>query len=280
LSASGEVVQAVVVLYRVAPQESRALRGLLDALQQDAALAAAIRVLVYDNSPIAAEPPHGCTYVHDAQNGGVLAAYSGALAEAQLRGAAWLLLLDDDTQVTTEFVRAQLQMVYQLAARTSIGAVVPKLRSAGRVASPHGGMGWNQAPLDEAFNGEAPVGTTAFNSGALLRRTAVEAVGGFPAGYPLDFLDHAMFARLARAGYRVWVLPVTLEHAMTWEDPAREMSVERFANVLESELRFHREYGSWTTLLAFRLRCARRGWQYRDWPDKRYAEICWRVARG
>jgi cellulose synthase/poly-beta-1,6-N-acetylglucosamine synthase-like glycosyltransferase len=276
----GPALQAVVVLYRCAPEDSPALCGLQSALHADPA--AAIRVLVYDNSPAGNPPaptlPDNIVYLHDPANGGLLAAYTHALQQAQASGAEWLLLLDQDTQVTADFVQLQLQMVDELAARPTISACVPRLRSAGQLVSPHGPLGLRQDALPAAFTGEAPLGTTAFNSGAMLRRSALQAVGGFPPGYWLDFLDHALFARLARAGFRLWVLPIELDHAMTWEDPARSMSIERFENVLEAERRFHKEYGSWTGSLTFRARCARRAWRYRKWPDKRYAKACWRMA--
>ena len=218
----GPALQAVVVLYRCAPEDSPALCGLQSALHADPA--AAIRVLVYDNSPAGNPPaptlPDNIVYLHDPANGGLLAAYTHAQQQAQASGAEWLLLLDQDTQVTADFVQLQLQMVDELAARPTISACVPRLRSAGQLVSPHGPLGLRQDALPAAFTGEAPLGTTAFNSGAMLRRSALQAVGGFPPGYWLDFLDHALFARLARAGFRLWVLPIELDHAMTWEDPA------------------------------------------------------------
>jgi len=210
----------------------------------------------------------------------LLAAYRRALTEAQQNGASWLLLLDDDTQVTAEFIQTQLQMTDELAAKPNVAAVVPRLRSGGVVRSPHASVGWRQSPLPLDRDGPAPIGTTAFNSGAMLRRSAIEAVGGFPDGYPLDFLDHATFARLARAGFRVWVLPITLDHPMTWDDPSGAMGFERFAHVLAAEQRFHREYGGIEGALAFRLRCALRAWRYRKWEDKRFAEACSRMAKG
>lgn len=277
------LIQAVVVLYKVAPEDSAALAGLLGALAQDRATANAVRLLVYDNSPQAQnwQPPANvhALYIHDIANGGLLAAYQRALIEAQQNGAPWLLLLDDDTQVTDDFMQMQLQMTSELAARPDIAAVVPRLRSGGIVRSPHGPVGWRQSPLPLHRDGPAPVGATAFNSGAMLRRSAIEAVGGFPGNYPLDYLDHAMFARLARAGYRLWVLPVTLDHPMTWDDPSGEMGYDRFARVLATEQRFHREYGGIEGAIAFRLRCALRAWRYRRWEDQRFAEICWRIAK-
>jgi GT2 family glycosyltransferase len=277
-------IQAVVVLYEVAPESSAALTGLLAALAADLAAANAVRVLVYDNSPQAhtwqAPPNISAVYVHDATNGGLLAAYRRALADAQRNGAPWLLLLDDDTQVPGEFVQMQLQLTAELAAKPDIAAVVPRLRSGGVVRSPHAPIGWRQSALPLDRDGPAPVGVTAFNSGAMLRRSAIEAVGGFPNHYPLDFLDHAMFARLAHAGYRLWVLPITLEHPMTWDDPRGAMGFERFVRVLAAEQRFHREYGGIEGALAFRLRCGLRAWRYRKWQDKRFAEACWRMAKG
>jgi len=278
------LIQAVVVLYQVAPPDSAALAGLLNALAQDSAAGNAIRVLVYDNSPQrqAWQAPENvqAIYVHDRANGGLLAGYQRALVEARQNGAPWLLLLDDDTQVTPEFVQTQLQMSGELAAQPDIAAVVPRLRSGGVVRSPHGPVGWRQSALPLDRDGPAPVGATAFNSGAMLRRSAIEAVGGFPESYPLDFLDHAMFARLTNAGYRLWTLPITLDHVMSWDDPAKAIGIDRFGRVLEAEQRFHREYGGRPGILAFRLRCARRAWQYRRWQNPHYAELCRRFALG
>jgi hypothetical protein len=71
-----------------------------------------------------------------------------------------------------------------------------------------------------------------------------------------------------------------LEHAMAWEDPEREMSVERFRGVLAAEKRYHERYGSWGSAMAFRLRMLKKAVAYAGWKDKRYARLSLKAAMG
>ncbi len=296
-------IEAVLVLYRVRAEGSESWRTMKAALSESKELAAEVgkrlRLLVYDNTPEAPGSDGGIVegaraetefrmagvevrYERDAANGGLVAAYSRALNEAG--DAEWLLLLDQDTTLTAEYLREAMRLADELAGDESVGAIVPKLRSGGKVQSPHRALGWGQAPLDEKFKGratEAETGAvTAYNSGALLRVSAMRELGGFPPGFWLDYLDHATFAELRQAGKSVWVMEAQLEHAMSWEDPEREMTVERYRGVLAAEERYHRRYGSRGSALAFRLRMLKKAIAYAGWKDKSYARLSLRAAMG
>jgi GT2 family glycosyltransferase len=190
------------------------------------------------------------------------------------------MLLDQDTTLTADYLREAVELAEELAEDVSVGAIVPKLRSGGKVRSPHRALGWAQAPLDEDFVGRAEEPVTAYNSGALLRVAALDGMGGFPAGFWLDYLDHATFAELRQAGLGVWVMETKLEHAMAWEDPEREMTVERYRGVLAAEERYHKRYGSWGSAMAFRLRMLKKAMAYAGWKDKRYARLSLKAAMG
>jgi GT2 family glycosyltransferase len=299
-------IDAVLVLYRATPAESESWRTLCAALRASPELQDSLRLLVYDNSPadsglaadgtsgLREELPVSVRYVRDENNGGLAAAYSRALEEASARteavidakaafiegGADWLLLLDQDTTLTAEYLREAAWLATELAEDESIAAIVPKLRSGGVVRSPHRALGWAQAPLGDKFTGRAQGEVTAYNSGALLKVSAMEKLGGFPPGFWLDYLDHATFAELRQAGLGVWVMAAELQHAMSWEDPQREMTVERFRGVMAAEKRYHERYGSWGSALAFRLRMLRKAVQYLRWKDKRYAQLSLKAAMG
>lgn len=295
------MIDAVLVLYRATAEESESWRTLRAALENSTAVRKRLRLLVYDNTPGesgggAAEGggaavragvegletggtmPLPVRYVRDAANGGLMAAYSRALKEAS--GAEWLMLLDQDTTLTADYLREAVELAEELAEDVSVGAIVPKLRSGGKVRSPHRALGWAQAPLDEDFVGRAEEPVTAYNSGALLRVAALDGMGGFPAGFWLDYLDHATFAELRQAGLGVWVMETKLEHAMAWEDPEREMTVERYRGVLAAEERYHKRYGSWGSAMAFRLRMLKKAVAYAGWKDKRYARLSLKAAMG
>lgn len=299
-------IDAVLVLYRVTPAESESWRTLRAAVRASPGLQEGLRLLVYDNSPadsglatdessgLREDMPLNVRYVCDESNGGLAAAYSRALAEAGAEsdaagdaktafrdgGADWLLLLDQDTTLTAEYLREAAWLATELADDETVGAIVPKLRSGGLIRSPHRALGWAQAPLGEKFAGRAQEDVTAYNSGALLRVSAMQKLGGFPPGFWLDYLDHATFTELRQAGFGVWVMAAELEHAMAWEDPQREMSVERFRGVLAAEKRYHERYGTWGSAIAFRLRMLKKAVEYSFWRDKRYARLSLKAAMG
>ena len=72
----------------------------------------------------AAFPIH---YVHDPSNGGLASAYNFALARAESEEREWLLLLDQDTSPTREFIVELLEAAASLHARPDVAAIVPKL---------------------------------------------------------------------------------------------------------------------------------------------------------
>ena len=244
----GTLVLAVVVLYRMSPEESPAFQSLMRAVVE--ASANSIACVVYDNSPAAhllPATPFACTYRHDAANPGLAAAYQYALEQAEVAGVPWLLLLDQDTVVTAEYLAEAVREVGSLRERTELGAIVPKLVQDGLVLSPHWPFGHgSQEGFGERFGVMEPEARF-YNSGALLRVEAVRAAGGFPLNYPLDYLDHAMFARLQAQQRSVFLLHAELTHQL--ESKSQDIHVDlkgspRLRGILAAETRFYREYGS------------------------------------
>jgi hypothetical protein len=123
-------------------------------------------------------------------------------------------------------------------------ALVPKLVEKGVMCSPAEPPVLG-VPLAWEHEGLAGARLIAFNSGAVLRVGAVVAMGGFPDGFPLEYLDHATFAALQARGGRVYVMRSTLEHALSSNSEKTDAaSVRRQAVVLESERRFYARYGT------------------------------------
>jgi GT2 family glycosyltransferase len=86
-----------------------------------------------------------------------------------------------------------------------------------------------------------------YNSGAVLRMSALREIGGFPEEYWLDYLDHAVFHRLQAAGGKVFVMEARLAHEMSIHQPNKEANpahAARQANQLAAEVRFYREHGT------------------------------------
>jgi GT2 family glycosyltransferase len=157
-----------------------------------------------------------------------------------------------------------------------IGAFVPKLRAHGRVYSPESSYLYqlrrqfrrqrHQLAVDAV--GIQPRALNAYNSGALLRAEAMRAVGGFPAEFWLDFLDHAVFEELDRGGYRVFVMRAVLEHDLSHADPAA-VPLWRRRNVLTAQTRFVLRYGGWRERAWFRVSLLRgAGRAFRESPHR------------
>src|ERR1700722_11755188 len=102
---SGCRILAIVVLYKQAPAESHALSSFFRILNERPQMAGHFSLVVYDNSPHSHEvaDTFPVDYVHDPSNGGLAAAYNYALGRAEGAGYEWLLLLDQDTTLTSEF---------------------------------------------------------------------------------------------------------------------------------------------------------------------------------
>ncbi len=240
-------ILAVVVLYRRSAEQSESVMSLRSLIAGSVACWEALELTICDNSPYPQAPPAGFDglYVQDLANPGLAQRYNEALRWAEKRGAAWLMLLDQDTTVTEGYLRE----VVERAAAPETGsfvAMVPKLVEAGVVCSPAYPPTYGPARAIELdFCGAARQNLQIFNSGAVVRVSALRTMGGFPERYPLDYLDHATFRTLQPQG-ELLVLREALEHQLSSNDSGRTDAdfAERQERVLDAEYRFYAEYGS------------------------------------
>lgn len=257
-------IVAVVVFYQMALAESPTYRTLSTLLQERGIGPDVIELKLVDNSPQRQEPPpaHMGCYEHDGTNAGLARRYNQALAAAQRSGAEWLLLLDQDTALTAGYLEELLDLSTAVAKDGRIGAVVPKLMEGGKVQSPH----WPQFSradlrLDENVFGPMAEKLRIYNSGAMIRTTALRAIGGFPESYWLDYLDHATFQKLHDRGYSVFVMRAKLAHEMSIHRADRfksEASLKRLENQLAAQSQFYGEFGTARERMLFRLSLAKR----------------------
>jgi GT2 family glycosyltransferase len=245
-----KTVLAVVVLYRQTMAESPSCRVLLECMAADGPLRDSVELLVTDNSPEAQPLPADFPgrYVHDGENPGLAKRYNLGLRMAAEQGLGWLLLLDQDTSLTREYLDEMLQRSVELANEEQVAAVAPKLVSGGVLQSPHRPPFQPvRSGVDVASKGILPGRLCVYNSGALLRVSALLAIEGFPEAYGLDYLDHAVFAQLQARGGRVYVMDAQLEHEMSIYRSDHETNPAwpaRQRNQLASAVRFYREFGS------------------------------------
>jgi GT2 family glycosyltransferase len=280
---AGILIQCVVVLYKQRPEQAQSLSSLLRICEQDPSIARKISIFVQDNSPESQLPaskgiPVNVDYHHEPTNPGLAAAYNNALQAGKDRQAEWLLLLDQDTAVDRDFLLRLLTAVNgELSQRAC--AIVPKLVKGDLVLSPNivGKVAYR--PVSASLAGFSVQPLVAFNSATCLRIQPLEAIGGFPREYWLDYLDHIVFHRLQAAGGRVYVLDSRLEHSLSLRNIESEVSVQRYANILSAEWRFIRDTGEVGGPLVHRLRLLRRALsQAIKLNNKTYAWSTFKVA--
>jgi GT2 family glycosyltransferase len=267
-----------IVIYKKRIESSEAIQSLLACLADDAAaLAANFRILLYDNSPEPQGPPHApgipIEYRHHGLNDGLAVAYNCALALALAADIPWLMLLDQDTKVTAEYLQEIIQLQPAATQDARLAAFAPKLIGTTGLRSPAMDFldslrrqvklpRWRRpliVPRDTY--GPQRERIVAFNSGAVLRTQALQAIGGFPEEYWLDFLDMAVFHALYQRGWYLFVTNSTLDHALSVEDAAflqQSTSLARHRNILSAMIHYVKTNGSaWEQLL-------HRGWLVRN----------------
>jgi GT2 family glycosyltransferase len=265
------LIQCVVVLYKQRPRESNALSALLDICNSDPSIASQIAILVQDNSPLAQEfvldvPEIGHSvcleYHHTLGNPGLAYAYNNALDLANKHNIPWLLLLDQDTCLTRQFLIRLLEAIRTNTHSQMCCAFVPQLVREGLVLSPQvvGKIFYRR--LRRGCSGLATQPLVAFNSAACIRVHDLTAIGGFPKEFWLDYLDHMVFYSLQQAGGRVFVLDSQLEHSLSLTNIESEVSNERYENVLRAEWMFVRKTGWGGGSVAHRFRLLKRAFSH------------------
>jgi GT2 family glycosyltransferase len=264
VSNSPSSILAILVLYNRELSQSQSGSSLLRILNDSPELAKHFSLVLYDNSPQSQTPEiassYPICYIHDPSNGGLASAYNFALQRAESEERDWLLLLDQDTSLTREFVLELVQATASLHARPEVGAIVPKLRVNGRIDSPAADLFDQmrrqflrpQQAITQETVGIKQQSLCSYNSGSTLRVTALRSIGGFPAEFWLDFLDHAVFRALFSNGFRVYVLRSTLEHDSSYSDIG-SMPIWRLRNIILARTLYVQRSGSFIDRVLYRI---------------------------
>ncbi len=229
----------IVVIYRIREEDSLACRSLRQLLGDE----------LYRQQ----------VYVHDNTEDNIYlaAAYNKGCGYAQQHGCQWMVLLDDDTEITEEYL-TELQRITE---QDGSFVAVPRLEdSAGRLLSPF------------RYHGRL----TAFNSGVAIPVGLMrDTIGTFSTDFPLDYLDYWFFLQLRRKGIEVRVMQASLRHSLSISDYS-QVSAERYQSLLTAEKRFAEEEGGMYPFL-YRLRLLGRAVKW-TMTGHRYTKETWRAA--
>jgi GT2 family glycosyltransferase len=274
-------IVAVVVLYKRRPDRSQTINSLAVIFERNPGLLRTLRVFIWDNSPTAIDDlylPFPCDYKHDGRNVGTSGAYNNAMEFATALGAPWLLLLDQDTTLSDEFLPRMLEYSYSLQDSPEVGSVVPFIYSHAQLVSPRlvGRFNRNQQiPL--TFHGICRKKAFAVNSTTLLRVAALREIGGYSEEFWLDLSDVYAFQEMYLKGKYIYVASdLVLQHSLSGMDHEKEMSSERYRNFLAAESAYVDLYSSPPERVAQLLRLLVRTYrQYRRYENKAFARLAY-----
>jgi GT2 family glycosyltransferase len=232
---------AVIVLYKMHPQDSSTLRTLLAAAQESAFLD--LQILLWDNTPGGQDPGPllpGVLYEQYPFNPGLARAYNHALHLAAAQHYSWLLTLDQDSILPTNFVDRMSQLARRFHGRSQVGAIVPQVADGGRNLSPFVlALGAIPKWFVSGYEGLPTSTVYAVNSAAMLHVEALLAVDGYDPMLPLDISDLNLFHRLGKAGKRVYVSgDLLVLHDFSLLNKAGRMSIQRYDALLLDECFF------------------------------------------
>lgn len=252
-----EDIFLVVVLYKTKLEDTKTINSL------DASIASDCNLFVFDNSPIKQyELAHfkyknfEVHYFHNANNPGLSTAYNSALNKCNKLNKKWLLLLDQDTTFTKEYI-SEIKSLDLNKLPPAVVAVMPNVVSMpdGRIIAPvKMFLGGICRPVTiENFVVTSSI--TGINSGTLLNAFYMNEIGGFSEKYTLDMLDHWYFRKFFNDGKSVYVLKSKIfQDLSVFGNFEENVSFNRYQQMLKSELLFMEDEGKLSNLVfKFRL---------------------------
>ncbi|MBI2966568.1 MAG: glycosyltransferase [Bacteroidetes bacterium] len=215
-------------------------------------------LIIYDNSPDSQDLPISfplhALYFHDQHNGGLSAAYNFALNYCNEKQIFWILLLDQDTELTMEYFSEIEVTVPAITQNKEVVAVIPQILNGKKKISPiilmRGGF---VKELKSNVYGVCDFPVTGINSGTLLKVDFITLLGGFNPLFKMDMLDYWYFCMMYKNNKKAYIIKSILQHDLSVID-YKNVSVERYENIIKAELTFFRNYGAIDDWNIFRLR--------------------------
>ncbi|SLM29942.1 hypothetical protein MTBBW1_2030032 [Desulfamplus magnetovallimortis] len=143
------------------------------------------------------------------ENRGVAAAYNRGILEASVRGIQWMMILDQDTEISGDVVSGLMAAAERLnhkgyrvagVAPVSVNGFFPE-----HIYHPYvlGNRGLRMVNLFDYHESVVLIDST-ITSGTLYNIKALQDINGFNDAYFIDFVDHECHIRLKKRGWQIW----------------------------------------------------------------------------
>ncbi|MGY3777169.1 glycosyltransferase [Isobaculum melis] len=229
----------VLVLYQRLLEESETYQSLLSYEYLFESLQIDYELLVYDNSLEKINKANEkITYFHNPKNPGIAVAYNEAFSIGKKNQSSWLLLLDQDTQLTEAYLQ-ELLLLSKTEKKAS--AIVPKVFFGEQQISPVFAKNLRHLEEDVTITGLTNQKIMSINSGTLLSMAFMEKIGGFNPNFKLDYLDHWLFHQLAELNESIYVMNAHLQHDLSVMN-YKNVSLSRYQSILDAEVYFYQHF--------------------------------------
>lgn len=272
-------VLAVVVLYKITPQDSVSFQTLEAAHRSVSSEKLFLKTFFFDNTPggqSSAQYPEESIHETPGENSGLAVAYNRALEIAEQEHCDWILTLDQDTELPIDFLSKLCDAVAYVTPLKQVGAVVPLIYDKDTLISPNA-LSFNIFPkfFSEEFIGiSLERSTSAVNSASTVRVSALRAIGGYDPRFWLDYSDAVMYHRLHMNRFRVFVAGnIRVEHELSVLDMKRRVTLQRYEDILGAESAFWDECMGSVADVALLIRFAYR-LLYKFWGRGGSLEYC------
>ncbi|WP_432222940.1 hypothetical protein ACRASX_07475 [Flavobacterium sp. TMP13] len=239
-------IYIVIVLYKTKLEESKTIISLQECLVGN------ISILVFDNSPKSQYESNNFVfnkfnilYHHDSTNPGLSGAYNYALFLAKNTKSRWLMLLDQDTIITKDYIN-EIENLNFNEISNRVVAIIPTVVSLSHnkiIAPVKVLIGGIFRPVTLS-SGEVKDKISGINSGTLLRTSYLDSIGGFSKNYTLDMLDHWYFRKIFKDKKSIYLLRSNILQNLSIDSGFEEnVSFNRYKQMLKAEKLFVQEDG-------------------------------------
>jgi GT2 family glycosyltransferase len=270
-----EDIYIVIVLYKNSLDESNSIKTLSNCFDEN------INLFVYDNSPTRQYEEGNFThgkfaiqYFHDADNKGLSTAYNYALTNANNKNKKWLLLLDQDTYFSRNYIE-EIKKNEISELDNELVAIVPNVNSLidGKKIAPVEMLTGGICRSIETDSGIVKNKISGINSGTLLKIDYLNSIKGFSLDYTLDMLDHWYFRKIFEDRKKIFILNASIKQDLSVLGNFEEnVSFNRYKQMLEAECFFMKKE-RFTSLFVFKLRLFFRVLKQFKFKNKNYYKL-------
>jgi GT2 family glycosyltransferase len=169
-------------------------------------------------------------------------AYNYTLIHANKNNKSWILLLDQDTEITSDYFIKLSEVLGENKIEENTVAIIPSLSDNFNTLSPHKIVFFNSYRIFITKSGYLNGHITAFNSMSLIKVDFLNEISGFTSFFPLDMLDYWLYHQIYKHKKRVYLLDTVLNHSLSITDFNKNMQLERYNQLLQSENKYFSEF--------------------------------------